>query len=137
MVYLAQTEMCQVDFTLAPSAHRASPISLMFVLHALPLHLLQLKHTSGHTSMDDVLRQPQTTMAETLHSYTIRHGPLSTRQTMKSVSSTYMLRTKKGAFRRHKCYRQKAANSTCVHERSSFSLVNYAEMRICFIESEI
>ena len=39
--------------------------------------------------------------------------------------------------RRHTCYQQKSANSTRVCERFSFSLLNYAEMRICFIESEI
>ena len=38
---------------------------------------------------------------------------------------------------RHTCYQQKSANSTRVCERFSFSLLNYAEMRICFIETEI
>ena len=69
-------------------------ISLMPVLHAILLHLLQLKQTNGHASTGDVLRQPQTTTAETWHSHTIHHGPLYTRQTTKSVSSTQMLPTK-------------------------------------------
>ena len=37
----------------------------------------------------------------------------------------------------HTCYQQKSANSTRVYERFSFSLLNYAEMCICFIETEI
>ena len=37
----------------------------------------------------------------------------------------------------HRCYKQKAPNSTCAHERFFFSLVSCAEMRICFIESDI
>ena len=39
--------------------------------------------------------------------------------------------------RRHTCYQQKSPNSTRVYERFSFSLLNYAEMCLCFIETEI
>ena len=56
--------------------------------------LLDLKQTNGRTSTDEVLRQPQSSMAETLHSHMFHHGPLYTHRTTKSFSSTYMLPTK-------------------------------------------